>query len=285
MALSVLSEPGEEYVAPTAAPDATSIGRRTAFANWLLRLNGRPSALLARVYVNRVWRQYFGRGTVPTTDNLGIGGASPSHPELLEELAAGFVADGWSQKALHRRIVLSAVYCQDSAARPEGLAIDRDNRLWWRWPVRRLEAELIRDAMLTVAGQLDPEPFGPYVPTIQTAIGEVIVDEQMAGARRRSVYLQQRRSQIPSFMKVFDAPSVATICTTRPSSTVPLQSLALLNSDFAVARGEAFARRLIAETSGQTMEIIRRAWRDRSRTHRVGNLDCQRFRRGPARPV
>jgi hypothetical protein len=261
MALSVLSEPGEEYVAPTTAPDATSTGRRTAFANWLLRLNGRPSALLARVYVNRVWRQYFGRGIVPTTDNLGIGGASPSHPELLEELAAGFVADGWSQKALHRRIVLSAAYRQDSAARPEGLAIDRDNRLWWRWPVRRLEAELIRDAMLAVAGQLDPEPFGPYVPTTQTAIGEVIVDEQVAGARRRSVYLQQRRSQIPSFMKVFDAPSVATICTTRPSSTVPLQSLALLNSDFAVARGEAFARRLIAETSGQTVEIIRRAWR------------------------
>jgi hypothetical protein len=261
MALSVLSEPGEEYVTPTTTPDATSTGRRTAFANWLLRLNGRPSALLARVYVNRVWRQYFGRGIVPTTDNLGIGGASPSHPELLEELAAGFVADGWSQKALHRRIVLSAAYRQDSAARPEGLAIDRDNRLWWRWPVRRLEAELIRDAMLAVAGQLDPEPFGPYVPTTQTAIGEVIVDEQVAGARRRSVYLQQRRSQIPSFMKVFDAPSVATICTTRPSSTVPLQSLALLNSDFAVARGEAFARRLIAETSGQTVEIIRRAWR------------------------
>ena len=157
--------------------------------------------------------------------------------------------------------MLSAVYRQASAARPEGLAIDRDNRLWWRWPVRRLEAEVIRDAMLAIAGQLDSASFGPYVPTKQTAIGEVIVDEQVAGARRRSVYLQQRRSQIPSFMKVFDAPSVATICTTRPSSTVPLQSLALLNSDFAVARGDAFARRLIVETDGQTTAIIRRAWR------------------------
>jgi hypothetical protein len=198
---------------------------------------------------------------VTTTDNLGVSGSPPSHPELLEELAAGFVADGWSQKALHRRIVNSATYRQSSAPRPEGLTVDRDNRLWWRWPVRRLEAEVIRDSMLAAAGQLDPTPFGPYVPTKQTPVGEVIVDEQVAGAKRRSVYLQQRRSQTLSFMKVFDAPSVATICTARPSSTVPLQSLAMLNSDFAVARAEAFAGRLLAETDGSSVETVRRAWR------------------------
>ena len=260
-ALAALSEPGEEYVAPTIAPDAATTGRRTAFADWLLRSNGRPSALMARVHVNRVWRQYFGRGIVPTTDNLGVGGSPPSHPELLEELAAGFIADGWSQKGLHRRIVTSAVYRQSSASRPDGLARDRDNRLWWRWPVRRLEAEVIRDAMLDVAGQLAPTSFGPYVPTRQTAIGEVVVDEQAPGALRRSVYLQQRRSQTLSFMKVFDAPSVAVVCTARPSSTVPLQSLALLNSDFAVARAEAFARRLLSETDGSSVAVVRRAWR------------------------
>ena len=261
MALSALSEPGEEYVPPSVAADATTTGRRSAFADWLLRPHGRPSALVARVHVNRVWRQYFGRGIVATTDNLGLTGTPPTHPELLEELAAGFVADGWSQKELHRRIVTSAVYRQSSAPRAEGLARDRDNRLWWRWPVRRLEAEVIRDAMLAVAGQLDPQPAGPYVPTRQTAIGEVIVEEQVPGAWRRSVYLQQRRSQTPSFMKVFDAPSVATICTTRPSSTVPLQSLALLNSDFAIARAEAFAQRLLTETDGSTTALVRRAWR------------------------
>jgi hypothetical protein len=216
---------------------------------------------MARVHVNRVWRQYFGRGIVETTDNLGIGGSPPSHPDLLEELAAGFVADGWSQKSLHRRIVNSAVYRQSSAARPEGLAADSDNRLWWRWSVRRLEAEVIRDSMLSVAGQLDPKASGPYVPTKQTAIGEVVAEEQTPGALRRSVYLQQRRSQILSFMKVFDAPAVATICTTRPSSTVPLQSLALLNSDFAVARAEAFARRLLSETTGSPKELVHRGWR------------------------
>ncbi|MFM7072367.1 MAG: PSD1 and planctomycete cytochrome C domain-containing protein, partial [Planctomycetota bacterium] len=261
LALSALSEPGEPYVAPTAVPEAATTGRRTAFADWLLRPAGRPAALLARVHVNRVWRQYFGRGIVPTTDNLGIGGSPPSHPALLEELAAGFIADGWSPKALHRRIVTSAVYRQSSAPRPDGLARDSNNRLWWRLPVRRLEAEVIRDSMLAVAGQLDSRPFGPYVPTRQTAIGEVVVDERTPGALRRSVYLQQRRSQLLSFMKVFDAPSVATICTTRPSSTVPLQSLALLNSDFSVARSEAFAGRLLSETDGAPRELVERAWR------------------------
>jgi hypothetical protein len=216
---------------------------------------------MARVHVNRVWRQYFGRGIVATTDNLGIGGSPPSHPELLEELAAGFIADGWSQKALHRRIVTSAVYRQSSAPRPDGLARDGDNQLWWRWPVRRLEAEIVRDSMLAVAGQLDPQQYGPYVPAKQTAIGEVVADEQVPGALRRSVYLQQRRSQTLSFMKVFDAPSIATVCTTRPSSTVPLQSLALLNSDFAIARAEAFAGRLLTETDGTPRQLVRRAWR------------------------
>ena len=171
------------------------------------------------------------------------------------------MADGWSQKELHRRILNSAVYRQSSAPHEQGLAQDRDNRLWWRFPLRRLEAEVIRDAMLSVAGQLDRSPHGPAVPTRQTAIGEVIVEEQSRGAWRRSVYLQQRRSQIPSFLKVFDSPAVATICTTRPSSTVPLQSLALLNSDFALARAEAFARRLLAETDGSTAALIDRAWR------------------------
>ena len=260
-ALAALSEPGEEYVLPTISPGATTTSRRSAFADWVLRPNSRASALMARVHVNRVWRQYFGRGIVATTDNLGIGGSPPSHPELLEELAAGFVADGWSQKSLHRRIVTSAVYRQSSAPRPDGLARDSDNRLWWRWPVRRLEAEVVRDSMLAVAGQLDPQQYGPYVPTKQTAIGEVVAEEQVPGALRRSVYLQQRRSQTLSFMRVFDAPSIATICTTRPSSTVPLQSLALLNSDFVIARSEAFAGRLLSETDGMPRQLVRRAWR------------------------
>lgn len=242
--------------------DAVTTGRRLALAEWLTREGGRPAALVARVHANRMWRQYFGRGIVATTDNLGQGGSPPANTELLEHLAGALVAGGWSQKSLHRKIVRSTVYRQSSAPRAEGLAADPDNRLLWRWPVRRLEAEVIRDGMLAVAGELDPLRFGPYVPTKQTPVGEVIVDESVAGARRRSVYLQQRRSQTLSLLKVFDAPAVATVCTARPSSTVPLQSLALLNSDFAVARGEAFAARLRAETGGsKSSDRVRQAWR------------------------
>lgn len=152
------------------------------------------------------------------------------------------------------------MYRQSSAPDPVALATDPDNRYLWRRSVRRLQAEVIRDSMLAVTGQLDGTPYGPYVPTQQTAVGEVIADQKHAGSRRRSVYLQQRRSQTLSMLKVFDAPSVATICTVRPSSTVPLQSLALLNSEFSLMNAEAFARRLQAETDGTPESLVRHAW-------------------------
>lgn len=259
--LQTLTDPGNEYQPLPPGGDIPMTGRRLGFAEWLTKPGGRPAALMARVHANRIWRQYFGRGIAATTDNLGIGGSPPTNPELLNHLAAYFVTRGWSQKALHRYIVTSTTYRQSSAPRPEGLAADPDNRSLWRWPIRRLEAEVIRDGMLAVAGQLDTTSFGPYVPTRQTSVGEVVVNEDVAGARRRSIYLQQRRSQTLSMLKVFDAPAIATVCTTRPSSTVPLQSLALLNSDFAILRGEAFAGRLLKETDGMPAEVVKRAWR------------------------
>jgi len=259
-ALAMLTDAGYEY-RPQAMPgDSTTTGRRLGFANWLLRSEGRPAALVARVHVNRIWREYFGRGIVATTDNLGQSGSIPTHPELVDELAANFIQSGWDQKSIHRQILLSSTYRQSSAPRREAIEADPDNRLYWRFPVRRLQAEMIRDAMLSISGQLDATPLGPYVATQQTAVGEVIVDLQVAGARRRSVYLQQRRSQTLSMLKVFDAPAIATVCTTRPSSTVPLQSLSLLNSDFAVATAEAFARRLLHETDGSDAALIQAAW-------------------------
>jgi hypothetical protein len=259
-ALAMLTDAGHEY-RPHAMPgDSTTTGRRLGFANWLLRSEGRPAALVARVHVNRIWREYFGRGIVETTDNLGQSGSTPTHPELLNELAASFIHSGWDQKSVHRQILLSSTYRQSSAPRREAFEADPDNRLYWRFPVRRLQAEMIRDALLSISGQLDPTPLGPYVATQQTAVGEVVVDPQAAGARRRSVYLQQRRSQTLSMLKVFDAPAIATVCTTRPSSTVPLQSLSLLNSDFAVATAEALARRLLQETDGSDSALIQRAW-------------------------
>ena len=247
--LQVLTDPGFEFqVAPHDNP--TSTGYRLAFAEWLTSASSRPAALMARVQVNRIWSQYFGTGIVPTTDNLGMSGAAPQNLHLLEELAHSLQANGWSQKLLQRKILVSSTYRQSSAAHPQGLARDTDNRRLWRAPLRRLDAETIRDSMLVASGDLDLTSFGPYVPTQQTAVGEVVVDEQTPGAHRRSVYLQQRRSQTLSLLRVFDAPAIATICTTRRSSTVPLQSLALLNSEFVLARGGAMARRVWIESGG-----------------------------------
>ena len=250
-ALAVLSDPAHPYE-PRPPAEATTTGRRLGFAEWLTRPGGRPAGLLARVHVNRLWRQYFGRGLVETTDNVGLAGALPSHPELLDHLADQLLREGWNQKPLHRQLVLSQVYRQGAAAQERGLEVDPGNRLLWRWPVRRLEAELIRDAALAIAGELDRTPYGPYVGSQQTPVGEVVVAESTPGARRRSVYLQQRRSQTVSLLRVFDAPSIATICTARPSSTVPLQSLALLNSEFALKRGSELAGRVLREAGGST---------------------------------
>ena len=258
--LEMLTDEDHKYQPRTLSEDSGTTGRRLGFADWLLRAEGRPAALLARVHANRIWREYFGRGIVATTDNLGQSGSPPTHPALLDDLALGLIQSGWEQKSLHRRILLSAVYRQSAAPRTEGLAADPDNRLYWRRSVRRLQAEVIRDSILAASGKLDATPFGPYVPTRQTPVGEVVVDASKAGAFRRSVYLQQRRSQTLSMLKVFDAPAIATVCTSRPSSTVPLQSLAMLNSDFVVSTAEAFAHRLLAETDGTDESLIQRSW-------------------------
>ena len=145
-------------------------------------------------------------------------------------------------KALHRLILTSAVYRQTSTPREELDAIDPDNRLLARFPLRRLDAEAIRDAMLHVSGELDPRAGGPYVPSKRTPEGVVEIAEKTDGAHRRSIYLQQRRTQVVTFLQLFDAPAIVSTCGKRSPSTVPLQSLALLNSEFARARAKAFRR-------------------------------------------
>lgn len=215
-------------------------GRRLEFARWLASPD---NPLFARVFVNRVWRDHFGVGIVATVENLGLSGARPSHPELLDYLAATFIESGMSAKALHRRILHSAAYRQSSRAKNAGLASDPENRLLWRYSPRRLDADAIRDAMLAAAGDLDGRMGGPYVPTSRAEDGSVGVDDKVDGARRRSIYLQQRRTQVLTMLELFDAPAMVTNCTARNVSTVPLQSLALLNSPFARARGAALAER------------------------------------------
>lgn len=239
---------------------STSTGRRLAWAKWITEPGSAQAALLARVTVNRVWQHYFDVGIVATPDNFGLSGAKPSHPELLDWLAAEFVESGWSLKALHRLILQSAAFRQSSAPRERALVRDPDNRLLWRYPVHRLDAEAVRDAMLATSGRLGSKTNGPYVPTPRNSAGEVIVDESKTDAFARSIFLQQRRTQVQTFLGTFDAPSIVFNCTRRAETTMPLQSLSLLNSEFAVKRGEDLAQRLEREGGNDEAVKIRRSF-------------------------
>lgn len=238
---SVLVDP-ENAFDPRPEPDAWT-GRRLALAKWLTHPGSRPAALLARVTANRFWQYHFGTGMAATPENLGYSGSPPTHPELLEWLACELAEGGWRVRRWQRLVLTSAVYRQASAPRAEGVAVDPENHGLWRFPARRLDAEAIRDAMLAAAGELDATMGGPYVPTKTRGDGEVVVEESAPGAHRRSIYLQQRRTQVPTLLEVFDAPSIVTTCTRRAATTMPLQSLSLLNSGFVAARGRALAAR------------------------------------------
>jgi hypothetical protein len=250
---AVLADADNPFTVTAPAGGMAATGRRLALARWLTRPGSRASALLARVLVNRLWQHHFGTGLVPTPDNLGDSGVPPSHPELLEYLASELAADGWRVKPLQRRILGSSVYRQASANRPDAARVDPDNQLLGRFPVLRLDAEAMRDALLSVSGQLDRRLGGPYVPTRRTETGEVVAEK----SHRRSVYLQQRRTQVVSLLEVFDAPSLVTTCTRRTSSAIPLQSLSLLNSSFALDQARALARRVQEEAVTPTERIGR----------------------------
>jgi len=244
-----LSDPENRYqvIQPSETDRPRTTGRRLALAHWLTRPGSRPAALLARVLANRIWQHHFGTALVATSENLGYSGALPTHPELLEFLSSELVNSGWSTKTLHRLILNSAVYGQSSTESQHARAIDPENHGLSRFPVQRLDAEAIRDAMLAVSGELDRRLGGPSVPTRRTETGEVVPADPNAGGLRRSIYLQHRRTQIESLLEVFDAPSIVTTCPRRQPATVPLQSLTLLNSDFVVSRAFALAERLLRE--------------------------------------
>jgi hypothetical protein len=235
-----------------------STGRRLAFARWI---TAPENPLFARVMVNRIWQHHFGAGLSATPDNLGQSGARPSHPELLDYLASEFVKSGWSVKAMHRLILHSAVYRQSSSPRPDLEKMDPDNRLLGRFPLRRLDAEAVRDALLSIAGDLDARVGGPYVPSRRTKEGTVDVAENQDGAKRRSVYLQQRRTQVVTLLQLFDAPTIVGNCSTRTTSTVPLQSLALLNSTFIRARASSLEQRLTREAGADAIARLNLAFR------------------------
>ncbi|MFM7592277.1 MAG: DUF1549 and DUF1553 domain-containing protein, partial [Isosphaeraceae bacterium] len=223
--LSVLYEsPSETEI--TAATETKSSGRRLALAR---RLTSGNHPLLARVIVNRVWLGHFGRGLVETPGDFGSQGARPTHPELLDWLASDFMAHGWSLKRLHRQILLTQAWRQSSARRPEGEKVDPENHLWHRMNVRRLSSESVRDSLLSVSAQLQPEMFGPPVPVAVTEDGQPQISGAATSINRRTIYLQVRRQAPLPALEVFDAPVLDPNCELRTNSNVPTQALWLLN--------------------------------------------------------
>jgi hypothetical protein len=213
------------------------------------QLTDPDNPLLARVFVNRVWHHLFGRGLVGSPDDFGHMGQAPSHPELLDRLATDFVAQGWSLKTLVRKLVLSSTYRQGGEPAPGAREVDPANALWHHVPRRRLDGEILRDAVLSLSGRLDLTAFGPPVSLHLTTFMEGRgrpPDGPLDGDGRRSVYLGVRRNFLSPFFLVFDAPLPASTMGRRSRSNVPAQALTLLNDPF--VHGEA-ARWAEAELS------------------------------------
>ncbi|MCA9217412.1 MAG: PSD1 domain-containing protein [Planctomycetales bacterium] len=199
---------------------------------WAEALASDDNPLTARVAVNRIWHHLFGRGIVPSVDDFGYMGVRPSNPDLLDFLTKQFVDSGWNTKALIRELVLSSTYRMSSNASPESLATDPDNTLLQHMPVRRLQAESIRDTLLAVSGALDRQLYGP--------------SQKGDGGNRRSVYIQLRRRFMPDFLMTFDMPNAAETFGRRNVTSGPTQSLAFMNGDFAWKAANEWAKRLAA---------------------------------------
>lgn len=235
---AVLAREGEQ-------PFPAGQSGRLELARWLTRPD---HPLTARVMVNRIWRWHFGQGIVRSTDNFGLLGERPSHPELLDWLARRFVADGWSVKAMHRLVLLSATYQMSAQRDARAAETDPDNRLFARANVRRLEAEAIRDSALAVAGLLDRTAGGPALAHVKNRgylFDHTSKDETTYGSRRRSVYLPVIRNHLYDVFQLFDATDATVSNGDRATTTVATQALFALNSDLMMDASERLADRLL----------------------------------------
>jgi hypothetical protein len=222
------------------------------------------SPLTARVFVNRVWHHLFGRGIVASVDNFGVLGESPSHPELLDYLATQFVQEGWSVKRLIRDLTLSQTYRMSSQANLAAVEADPNNVLLHHMRIRRLQGEAIRDAMLSVSGQLDPKLYGPSVPVHLTAFmqgrGRPGASGPLNGAGRRSIYGEVRRNFLPPMMMAFDTPAPFSTMGRRNVSNVPAQALILMNDPFVVEQSRHWAERILHEEGLSRHDRVQRLY-------------------------
>ena len=240
--------------------DAPEPQRRHALANWLTQPN---APLIARVMVNRIWQGHFGTGLVDTPSDFGRTGSRPSHSGLLDWLAREFIANGGSAKHLHRLIVLSSTYRQSSSHRKEAAALDADARLLWRYPARRLDSEPIRDAMLTVSGELNRQRGGRGFDLFDQRgglSGFKPVESFSAEGLRRMIYSHKVRREPESVFGAFDCPDAGQSTSRRRESTTPIQALNLWNSRFTLERSSAFARRVRQEAGARPQNQVQRAF-------------------------
>src|SRR2546426_3727645 len=231
---------------------------RLPLGEWL---TSRTNPLVSRVWTNYIWQQHFGRGLAATPGDFGVRSSPPTHPELLDWLAMELMDNGWGTKHIHRLIVLSSTYRQAAQPNPKNAKVDPENKYWWHWSPRRLEAEAIRDSVLAVSGELDTTLGGPSVSFgLSSAADGGELDptfaEQNLGSKqesikpRRSLYVRQLRNNFPIMQKLFNGPSASESCPRRHVSTVALQPLYMLNNPFSLKQAELFAARVF-RISGQ----------------------------------
>jgi hypothetical protein len=255
--LSAIARPSADFAIAT---DATDAERRLRLADWIA---DRDNPLTWRAIANRVWHYHFGTGLVATPNDLGESGERPSHPELLDWLACDLRDDG-SLKSLHRLIVTSEAYRRSSRSNSGCAAKDADSRLLWRYPPRRLEAEAIRDAMLSVSGDMNEEMYGPSVRPFTVEVFNSnfyrLTDEDGPRFRRRTIYRMNVLSAKDPLLEAFDCPDPAMKTPRRGVTTTPLQALALMNDPFVARRAKSLAERTRVEAGDDLADRVTRAY-------------------------
>ena len=253
---SVLTDGKTPFVVEPPQHSSPKTGRRLALARWLTQPD---HPLTARVIVNRVWQRHFGTGIVKSLDNFGKLGTPPSHPELLDWLAVEFVESGWSMKHLHRLIVTSSAYRQGSLVTSEHERLDPENRLVSRMSMRRLDAEQLSDSIFYVAGQLAELPFGE-ADAVDVREDGLVTSKPVHGGWRRSIYVRQRRKEMPTILETFDLPQMNPNCTQRQDSTVVSQPLYLLNNKMVYDLSRTFASRIKTEAGSDANARVEAAY-------------------------
>lgn len=254
----LLSIVSTETEPTTGKPQGATSGRRLAMAQQITKPGSIATALVTRVYVNRLWQELFGTGIVSTSDNFGVSGARPSHPELLDWLATEFVRGGWKTKPLLKRIMMSSAYQQRSGRENVSLAEKSNpaNTLLWQTRLRRITSEMVRDRILATSGQLNRSIGGSPVPLMARPDGKIIVDMKAlptpSSHLRRSMYILNRRNYHLSMLATFDQPMLVTNCTLRKPAAIVTQALTMLNDEFVLTQASTFASRVMRETTDPT---------------------------------